>query len=178
MATNSVKIELDLSGLQGVATVAKQRAITRKVAMKMARVIKPAVKAEAPKRTGTLKQAIWAKATKGRKGKTISFAVVGARKAVRRKVTVKGVAGRGTFSELAVPFNYQNLVALGTKPHSLTKGGGGKSHPGARANNFLRRGYESKKSEAAAEGQRVASEEFRAVIAKQSQRIMAKISKR
>lgn len=192
-AVNTVNVVMDLSGFDGVIAVAKQRNITLKAVRRMAAVVRPAVKAESPRRAsggGTLKSAISSKAVKGKKGKTGSFGVVGARVKVQRTITVKTPRGARTLT--AIPSKYQHLVALGTRPHSLSGGSklvrkgksgldigqsSGARHPGAAANNFLLRGFRAKQAEAMSEGKRVLGEEVQKAIAKESSRLLAKLRK-
>ena len=104
----------DTRGLLAVASSTRRRAITAQALRAGARILRPAVKARAPKarvKGGTLKRAIAAKVQKGKYGHTVSLAVVGARYGPERPEGSKAQAA-----------NYGHLVELGTRPHSLAKG--------------------------------------------------------
>jgi HK97 gp10 family phage protein len=153
----SVEVSTDLSGLNAIQKTAKKRQITKKAVGAGARVIAKDVKKRAPRRkgSGALRVSIGTKSQKGRKGKTLAFAVIGARKKV-----VRVFKGRKT-----VPANYAHLVEKGTKPHSLLKraksklgrlkrvvriaAGAGARHPGTKPKPFLAPALEAKKAEAA-----------------------------
>lgn len=178
------------SGIDLLTSEAKKRNITLRGAKAAGKLLKIAARAEAPARTGALKQAQGVKAAKGTTaGSTASFAVQGARKKVARMVRLPG---RKTVSRV-VPAFYDHLVQLGTKSHSLAKGANvarparagkkataavgqaaGRMHPGATANPYRRRAWESVKDRAG----EVAVEEMgaatRTAIEKQAAKIAAK----
>lgn len=154
MAILRTRIEVDTSGLRQLSSVSKQRGVTLKGARAGAKVVQRAGKSAAPKRrgSGALKQSLGVKAAKGKRGKTLAYAVVGPRKKFRKTVTV---GGRTT---TAVPAFYAHLVEKGIRPHSLKKGsllarrnkkavgqGVGRQHPGAKPRPFLGPAYESNK---------------------------------
>jgi hypothetical protein len=130
--TVSVSVKVDTSGLRGLASDARRRTMTVRAVGAGARVVAKAAKPLAPRRAahgGTLKRSLGSKAGKGRRGKTIAFAVVGPRKSVERTIP------RGRKAVRVVPFFYAHLAEKGTRPHGL---GGGRKHPGARPRPFLR----------------------------------------
>lgn len=163
-------------GLERVERTAKKRQIAQKAVRAGAKLVQQAAKARAPKRkrSGALKRSIGIKAAKGRKGKTLAYAVVGA----RRKVITR-YKGRKT-----VPANYAHLVEKGTKPHSLlkrakgalaklkrlaqVKAGVGRQHPGAKAKPFLRPALESQRQAAYSVMLRTLAAEVEKELAKQA----------
>jgi HK97 gp10 family phage protein len=130
-----------------VASEARERSITLKAVKAGAKVMKPAITAAAPKRTGSrvpggsLKRSMGVKAVKGRKGRTGALAIAGPRTAYERDVRGRKVK----------PAQYAHLVEFGTRPHANAKGAklvrkgkggadvgqGGKKHPGAKARPFV-----------------------------------------
>lgn len=141
-----------------MSSVAKQRGVTMKGVKAGAKIVQKAAKKAAPRRkkvrgfaldtgSGALRQSLGFKAAKGRRGKTLAYAVIGARKKVRKTVRVGGR------TIIAVPAFYAHLVEKGTRPHSLGKGAKlarrgkaaanvvGKQHPGARPQPFLGPAY-------------------------------------
>jgi hypothetical protein len=166
----------DVSGAMNTLSIAKQRSITLKGVKAGAKILKLAARSAAPKRqgSGALQQAQGVKASKGRKGLTISFAVQGAR---RKVVKMVKLAGRKK-SIKVIPGLYDHLVEGGTKPHHLFKskvvrlihkalGSKMNMHPGAKANPYRLRAWNMVKDEAGAETLRVMGEELRKVLAKQ-----------
>lgn len=91
-----------------------------------------AAKAKAPVETRMLKRSMGRKVKAYRSGNAV--AVIGARKGIA--ATAKQ-AGRDARAAKRVPANYLHLVTGGTKAHKVGK----RSHPGARANNFLKAAY-------------------------------------
>ena len=156
MATQRAGFALDLSGLAALKTAAQQRAVTLKGVKAGAKLVQAAAKARAPKRSGALKQSLGIKSKKGTRGKTLAFAIVGARTKVRKMVK----PARGTKKVLAVPAKYSHLVEKGTKPHG--------GHPGAKPNPFLRPGFDQVKGQAAAAGMQAMSVEIQRLIAKEA----------
>lgn len=138
-----------LPGLDAIEKAAKKRAITLKAVKAGAKLVQRAAKGNAPRRSGALKQSIGTKGVKGSRGKTLAFAVIGARMKVEK--TFKG--------KLIRPGKYAHLAEKGTRPHSLIKrekgavgkalralkiaAGLGKKHPGARAHPFLKPALDS-----------------------------------
>lgn len=187
MAILNAKFDLDLSGLDGLKTVAKRRAVTLKGVRAAGKVVAAAARSKAPKRAaggGTLRRSIGLKAEKGKKGKTLAFVVIGARKRTQ-KAGVKTPYG-GTVT--AVPAYYAHLVEKGTRPHATLKGSrlarrgkkaGGQGvartqHPGAKAQPFLRPAYESTKDAAGKAATAAIGAALQAEIAKQAQKLAGK----
>jgi hypothetical protein len=153
-----MKVEIDTRGFQGIVSEAKSRNVTLKGVRAGIKVLVGPAKGGAPRRSGALRQSQGYRAAKGRKGKTIAFAVQGARKAFE-----KTYKGRRT-----VPGFYDHLVQGGTRPHRLGKGEKlerfdarktadvfkpgtsqttGGVHPGAKPNPYRRRAYQSNKDQ-------------------------------
>lgn len=153
MAILRTKVQLDLSGLKKLEKATQQRRVTLAAVKDGAKVVQKSAKGSAPRSSGALKQSLGIKGAKGRKGKTIAFAVVGPRKKVRKLVKRKG--SRRTV--VAVPAYYAHLVEQGTRPHTLGKGSrakarlgkkasrGGAQHPGTKPKPFLRPAYTGNK---------------------------------
>lgn len=117
-------------GMDALIAEGAKRSATLAAVRAGARVMVRGLKLAAPKRSGSLKAAQGVKASKGRKGKTTSFAVAGARRKVVRQFRGKRV----------VPGNYHHLADRGARPHPIpTKGGGVVNHPGAKPSNFVAR---------------------------------------
>ena len=156
MARNRAGFDLDLSPLKALAKDSQKRAVTLKGVRAAAKVVQSAVKARAPKRdrSGALKQSIGQKSAKGKKGKTLAYAVIGARKKVAKMVPV----GRSGRKVKAVPSKYAHLVEKGTKPHG--------NHPGSAPKPFLRPGFESVKKQAGEAALRVMADEIQKSLAK------------
>lgn len=186
MPVNVASVDLDLSGLDELSSMFRQRGVAKKAVKAAAKVVLPVAKSLAPRRTGALQQAQSVKAEAGNKGATGAYAVVGARMSVKKTVTVPG---RRKPIEV-VPGNYQYLVALGTRPHSLGKGSKlqrkvkpgnsvavgqklGKQHPGAKSNNFLKSAFEATKDAAGEAGAAAMAEETQKAIAKEAARLAA-----
>lgn len=128
----AAEVFTEWAGLERVERTAKKRQITKKAVKAGAKLVQQAAKARAPRRkgSGALRRSLGIKAEKGRGGKTLAYAVVGA----RRKVATR-YKGRAT-----VPANYAHLVERGTRPHAIPVGAGGaaRRHPGAKPKPFLR----------------------------------------
>lgn len=148
MAILRTKVAIDLSGLKKLEKATQQRRVTQKAVKSGAKVVQSAAKGSAPRASGALRQSLGVKAEKGRKGKTIAFAVVGPRKKVRKLVKRKG----SRMPIVAVPAFYAHLVERGTRPHAIGKGSRlarrgkagsatGRLHPGSRPRPFLGPGY-------------------------------------
>lgn len=164
----SGKVSVDTSGFKFLVAENKKRDVTLKGAKAGGKVLERAAKATAPTRTRMLRKAQGVKAAKGRKGSTIAFAVQGARKRTEAMVVPPGRKK----PERVVPAFYDHLVQGGTRPHSVSKGQRlerkqktnkkgrlygkmvaqtdqtGRQHPGARANPYRKRAWETVKSEA------------------------------
>lgn len=114
-------VAVDYSPIYGVATVAKQRAITLKAVKAGAKPILQAAKAMAPRRKiggGTLVRSLGVNAIKGTVGKTLALAVIGPRKKVIEYKIVKP----GGRPEKVWPAKTAHLVEFGTRPHALGRG--------------------------------------------------------
>jgi HK97 gp10 family phage protein len=187
VAILKTKVVTDTSGLKALSSAAKKRTVTQRAVKAGAKIVQRAAKAAAPKRkgSGALKQSVGIKAAKGRRGKTLAYAVVGPRKKVRKTVRVGGR------TVTAVPAFYAHLVEKGTRPHSLTKGaklarrgraaaGQGRvpQHPGARPNPFLGPAFTRNRGPVAAEVKRVMAaeveKEVKKAAAKLARKTMAK----
>ncbi len=94
----------EFAGLEAIERTAKKRAITLKAIKAGAKLVQRAAKAKVVKRSGALKQSIGTKAQKGRKGKTLALAVVGARTKVVQQYKGRSVR----------PAKYAHLVERGT----------------------------------------------------------------
>lgn len=154
-------VALDLAGLAGLKSAAQARSVTLKGVRAAAKVVQAAAKARAPKRkrSGALKQSMGMKAAKGKRGKTLAYAVVGARTKVVKMVPV-GKSGRLV---KAVPSKYAHLVERGTKPHG--------GHPGARPKPFLKPALDSTKDQAAAAGMKAVAAELEKIMAKNAAKV-------
>jgi hypothetical protein len=185
------KVSVDTSGFKFLVAENKKRDVTLKGARAGGKVLERAAKAAAPVRKGSrmLRKAQGVKAAKGRKGSTLAFAVQGARKRVEATITLPGRKK----PERLVPAFYDHVVMGGTAPHSVSKGQRleqkqkvnkkgrlygkaiaqtdqtGRQHPGARANPYRKRAWESAKSEA--------GKAALAAMAKEEQRLIAKAAK-
>lgn len=159
----SAKVRVNTAGMKLIVAENKKRDVTLKGARAGTKVLERAAKAEAPVRKGSgmLRKAQGVLAKKGRKGTTISFAVQGARKRIEKMVTLPG----RTKPQRVVPAFYDHLVQGGTAAHSVSKGERlerkqktsksgkaygkmvaqtsqtGRKHPGARANPYRRRAW-------------------------------------
>lgn len=160
-----VGLNLDLSGLAAIESLSKQRGISLKSVKAGAKVIQSAAKARAPKRkgSGALRQSIGIKGVKGTKGKTLAYAVIGARTKVSKMVRT----GRGNKLVKAVPAKYAHLVEKGTRPRA--------GHPGSKPKPFLRPAFDSNKSRALDAAAEVFGRELQAEIEKQSARLLGKL---
>jgi hypothetical protein len=170
------KVTIDTSGFQALASPARLRAVTKKGVTAGARLIRDDAKARAPKVSRALAAAIGVKAEKGRRGKTLSYALVGARKKVVKMVTRPG---RKTPVK-AVPAFYLHMVEGGTRPHGVTKGDRiarkgkataavgqkGRMHPGAHPMPFLESAFASRKDAAGQKAMEVMGAEVQKEIAK------------
>lgn len=147
MAVFAAQVITDLTPAKALKTAAQQRSVTTKALRKGAKPIAKAIKADAPKVTGTMRRAQGHKVRKGRKGKSIAFAVIGARTKVQT-VTKK----LGWTERKHVPALIQHLVEKGTKPHPIKRKVKGKTivfrHPGAKPKPHMGPGFERSKDEA------------------------------
>lgn len=170
------KVKIDLTGIDAIESSAKSRAITLKAVKAGAKLVQSAMKANAPKDSGALKQSIGIKAVKGSKSRTGAVAVVGARKKVQKMVTRKG----RTTPTKAVPAFYAHLEDQGVRPHAVGKGSKlgrkekpngaqtGGMHPGVKATRFMQDAWENTQSQAAEAATQVAAAEIAAAMAKQA----------
>jgi hypothetical protein len=168
------EIEVDYSGLRGLTTVAKERSVTLKAVKAGAKLVQAQAKANAPRRKGggALRQSQGVKAVKGKVGKTIAIAVIGARKKVEKMFR------RGRRSNRVVPANYSHLVNRGTRAHTIGKGSKlgrngkvakaqtGGTHPGAKASHYLDNAWESTQARATAAAMQVMTVEIMKAIGK------------
>ncbi len=157
------------AAIEAIGKAAKSRQLAVRIVKAGAKVVQASARAKAPRgKTGLLKKAIGMKAVKGTRGKTLAFAVIGARS------KVEGAKGGKTVK----PSKYAHLVERGTKPHSLVKrakkadvagwaarekliaAGGGKKHPGATPKPFLGPALQSSKAAAGRAMERVAEQEI------------------
>lgn len=188
-----VSVRVDTSGIATCLNELQTRNATLKAVRGAIKIVQAAVKPRAPKRFGYLKSAQGTKAGKGKKGKTPSYAVQGAKTQFRRPITAKqtqkisvsakkrDVSGRflkgggkttitnsSTKGKEARPAFYDHLVIGGVKAHGVAKGGGVKEkrHPGARANPYREQAYNSVKSKANAEAMRIMAVEIDKITAK------------
>lgn len=150
MAVARAGLALDLTPLHSLRKLSQARTITLKGVRAAGRIVASAAKARAPKRKGggALKQSMGMKAIKGRRGRSLALAVVGARKKVSKLVKV-GTKGR---TIRAVPANYMHLVEGGHK-------GGASPHP------FLGPAFSSTKQQAGAAAMEVMAAEVSKVLA-------------
>ena len=178
------RVTVDTSGLDGLVSEAKKRSITLKAVRAGIKVLVPAARANAPRRpgSGALKQSQAYRAAKGRKGKTIAFAVQGARK--NKEKVYKG--------KVIKPGSYDHLVQGGTRPHRTGAGeklsrfvtlvnstkaipgtsqSTGRRHPGAKANPYRRRAFESRQQAVIAATEAKAGEELQKEIERQASRM-------
>lgn len=129
----AVHVFTEWGGLDAIERTAKRRAIAMKSVKAGAKLVQQAAKVRAPKRkkSGALRQSLGIKSEKGKRGKTLAFAVVGARSKVVK--TYKG--------KTIKPAKYAHLVEKGTQAHDVA----GKRHPGAKAKPFLKPALDSEK---------------------------------
>lgn len=187
MAIAKAALELDLTGFEILKTASRQRAATMKAVKAAAKIVQPAAKSRAPRRKakggGGLRQSIGIKAEKGRRGKSLAVAVIGARKKVMKMVRPP----RGRKLVKSVPAYYAHLVERGTAAHSIgigsSRGRGnlGKAtkhkvnHPGSRAQPFLGPAWAATSKEAIAAANAVMGAEIQKAIAKAAAKLAAKV---
>lgn len=92
-------------GLEAIERTARKRAIVLKAVKAGAKIVQRRAKPATPKRSGALRQSIGIKTQKGSRGKTLAFAVIGARAKVSKVYRGKTVR----------PAKYAHLVERGTK---------------------------------------------------------------
>jgi hypothetical protein len=183
MAEVGFKIRIDAGPIAAVVGDAKARNLTLKAIRAGIKVLVPPAKAGAPRRkgSGALKQAQGWRAGKGRKGKTVSWGVQGAR--LRVEKTFKG--------KVVKPHKYDHLVQGGTRPHRTGKGeklarlfrrrtadvmvpgtsqSSGGMHPGAKPNPYRRRVVQSRRGQMGAAIVRTLRDEIKKLLAKQAAR--------
>lgn len=180
------KVSVNTSGIAFIVAENKRRDVTLKGARAAAKVLERAAKAGSPRRTGMLHKAQGVIAKKGRKGTTTSFAVQGAKKRTEKMVVPPGRKK----AVRVVPAFYDHLVQGGTRPHSVSKGQrlgrvqkpskagkligrhveetsqGGTRHPGAKANPYRRRAWQSSQGEAGQAAVAAMGEAERKIFAK------------
>lgn len=162
------RVVIDTKGIREVVSEAQTRGITLKGVRAGIKILLPVAKAGAPKRpgSGALKQAQGTKAVRGRKGKTGSYAIQGAKTKVQKTVKVKGT----NKPRIAIPAKYDHLVQGGTKPHMVGK----RKHPGAKPNPYRKRAYEATKSEIGDVVAKTMAQETQKVIAKAAAKMATK----
>ena len=183
-------VQVTLSNMSHMKTAVKRRVI-RSAITKAVRVLAKEAKKLAPKDSGLLKKSIGQVVRTYKNGRIVG--VVGPRRGFKQMVSRtkrfpakvgESVFQAGDFvvAELADPANYAHLVEFGTEPHSIGKGddrvkksGGagsqiGSTHPGNRAQPFMRPAFESKKREAEA----TYVEGFRDAFARESMKLRKK----
>lgn len=176
-----VSVQVDTSGIGVSLSELESRKATYRAVSTGIKIVTRAVKGRAPKRYGYLKSAQGQKAKKGTKGKTGSYAVSGSRTKYRKVRDGKPV----------VPAFYDHLVIGGTKSHSIRKGsrlartkrgkttpeigqGVGKKHPGARANPFRLRAYQSVRGDVQAAMMLAMRLEVQKILAKANAKTVSK----
>lgn len=182
------RVKIDTTGIHAIVSEAKKRNITLAGAKAAAKILKNAARAAAPRRTGALAQAQAVKAAKGTRGSTASYAVQGSKRKYVRMVKLKG---RKKPTKV-VPAFYDHLVQMGTRSHALGKGeslgrsgrrtavrtaqGTGK-HPGAKANPFRRRAWQTVKEPASRAALDAMSVAVKKEIARQAAKYAAKAAR-
>lgn len=177
-----VTVRMDTSGFTETLTRAQSRQVTLAGVKAGIKILQRSARSSAPRRrgSGALKQSQGTVAKKGKKGKTVSFAVQGARKGFEKMVTPKGY----TKPQRAVPAFYDHLVQGGTRPHRLGKGENlermrrgrvakrssaqlrGGTHPGTTPNPYRKRAYEAVKDQIGAAVMAAMKEKLIVVVAK------------
>lgn len=167
VVTDLRPLEADMKDLQ--TRNASQKAVKAGIA-----VVQPAVKGNAPTAYGHLKKAQGTKVKKGRRGKTGAFALQGAKTSYKKARKKKGKTA--TALAQAIPALYDHLVMGGVKSHGVGKGGAVVStpHPGAKANPYRRRAYESVKGQVGAAMLKAYGEELKKLIAKNAAKLARK----
>ncbi len=170
MASGSVAVQVftEFSGLDEIVKTSKKRAVALKAVKAGAKIVLARARSTAPKRkgSGALKFSLGIKAVKGTRGKTLSFAVVGARTKVERSYRGRTIK----------PSKYASLVERGTRAHSLGKGSrlararkkvlvaavvvAGKKHPGARPRPYLKPSLDTQRQAISSAILRVLGEEI------------------
>lgn len=184
------KVTTNVQGIVELVGVTKSRSITLKGVRAGIKKFLPLARAGAPrrKRSGALKQSQAVKSAKGKKGKTLSYAVQGAKTGFVKMVTPQGYRT----PQKAVPAFYDHLVQGGTKGHRLGKGESlgresvrgrkavvrtgqlrGGMHPGTAPNPYRKRAWEVSKEFVGAETTRVMILEMQAEINKQNSKARA-----
>lgn len=178
----SVKVKTDVTGFVKLIGKTKTRTVTlkgvRAGAKELLKIVRPLVPRR--KRSGALRQAQGVKAAKGKKGKTVSFAVQGAKTNIIKFVKLQGYKT----PQKVWPAKYDHLVQGGTKAHRLGKGEAverlrrgrvatrqtaqttGGQHPGTAPNPYRKRAYEAAKHRIGAVMNKVMGDELQKEIAK------------
>lgn len=178
MAIIRTKIDADISGIEKLDKAIAQRRATLKAIRAGAKIVQRSAKSAVARQSGALRQSLGIKGAKGKRGKTIAYAVIGPRKKVRKLVKRKG----SRRPVLAVPAYYAHLVERGTRPHAIGKGSklarrgkagsaGGAQHPGTRARPFIGPAYTSNRPSIARAIQDALAVEIEKEIAKAAVRI-------
>lgn len=138
-------------------TPAVQRRLSRPGITKGARVINRAARANAPRRSGELRRALWYVVRTYRSG--VVAGVIGPRNRYGRAKAPAATARPGALRRWKlgrgrIPAKYAHLVHGGTAPHVLVRVRRGRGlpdrvvmHPGARANPFLADAWQSTSDE-------------------------------
>lgn len=132
-----MRVQIDTSGFKDIVKLSESRSITLKGVRAGIKILQKPAKSLAPRRVGSgaLRQAQGTKAKKGKKGRTLSFAIQGAKTGFSKMVKPRGYkksgrtrGGKRRWSggyktpQKAVPAFYDHLVQGGTQPHRLGKG--------------------------------------------------------
>jgi hypothetical protein len=171
-----IRVDVDTAGI----TVALNELQTRSASLKAVRagikIVQSAAKSAAPKRGGDLRRAQGIKAVKGKKGKTTSFAVQGAKTAYVRFRKGRKIK----------PSKYDHLVIGGAKAHFMpyrkgfgvlkSQAGVKKMHPGARANPYRARAYAGVKSAVADTVMLAMAGETRKILDKATAKTLSQLS--
>lgn len=180
----SFQVKTDVSGMVELIGKTKTRAVTLKGVRAGAKELLKVVRPMVPRRkgSGALRQAQGVKAARGKKGKTASFAIQGARTKFQKMVR----AGGYKTPQKVVPANYDHLVQGGTRPHRLGKGEAlerlavgrrkktvaataqetGGQHPGTQPNPYRKRAYQIAKNKIGQVMHKVMGEELQKAIDK------------
>lgn len=186
MLTGHVKTDLEVVRL--LVGDLKARGVTLAGARAAARLLVRAAKAAAPVKSGALRKAQGFRAKKGTKGRTVSYAVQGARAKLAYAVTRPG---RRT-PQKAVPALYDHLVELGTRPHAVGKGSrlfradgkrvkgagtrAGGRHPGAKPNPYHARSWAAVKGGAGEAALAAMSREIGKLLARERAALMNRMA--
>lgn len=182
-----VLVEVNTSAITASLKDLQERSVTLKAVRAGIKIVQSAARGTVPKRLKHLYRAQGTKAIKGRKGKTGSIALQGA-KTKYVKVVATGKRAK-TATKRVVPAFYDHLVIGGVKPHYVKRGlstktaegrkalsgATGKKHPGHRGNPYRERAYNAVKPQVAAEILRVAGAEVQKMLAKNQAKAFRKM---